>query len=264
MSEEAVKSVTFSEKEKQLQEKETIVVYENQIFLTKPRYCSIEFHDYFQYKVEEKSNSEHTPEHILEFDKKLYSEWGMDHSLKKELYTRIINEFQFIKEENIPNIFQECLQKRFDSQITVTPEQIREREEYHRNILTQKFRKFLKNLSSNLYHYAKKGVTCIIFTFSEITLDYITSNGKYPIYSKYPNADGVQRTETEYIYYLLEKEYKKTESEFNDYHWFIYEYMTIIRSIFPSVIVTHEDSTTLFPNISIRMLIEIDTEISLM
>lgn len=246
---------------KKLQQKDCLVLYENRIYKTSATYIYIYFHDYFASKLPGGDNNK-----IFQINTEAGTidnyEWKEGH--RKEMYKHLIKTLKFINEADVDSVVRGCIQTVYDAGRMVTAERLRECESYHRSRLVDKVYGFLNSISDTMYIALPRGSTRLLLNLDSIRIDYITNYGKFPIYKGIANQDGKVRTETEYIYYLLEPEFKKGAADNTDDHsWFVLEIFDIIKKAYSFLLCSYKDGGGLIPSIYLDIPVNAHDEHSL-
>lgn len=208
----------ISEKISKLQKGDNIIKFDNKLYFTK-KYLNdkIKFIEYFYYKI---AGDEivHTYKYsgvgttlffIIDFQKMKYIDYRLDNDkLQTEIFNEFINTFDFIKENEVNEIFLDCLkQKQINSLIKTnySKEEIEKREKTHQSNLRKALFSVIASIGNEIYKIADKNNTELILNFNSINSIFLTEHGKFPILN--PNSDGKSRDESNYLYYIFSKEF---------------------------------------------------------
>jgi hypothetical protein len=237
-----------------------IVVYNYIIYKTHFVYNTVYFNDYFSSKLPQ-GKTRH--EFSIEIDKKMYERYDWTDEYRRAMFNDVINKIEFIKEEDAVAVFKKNLQLIYDSSRVVDKEKLALTEAFHRGKLTDKINSMIADMTGYIVSALKEGNTGVSFDFGSIGINYLTHFGKHPYHEGVANADGKVRTVKEYIYYLLEKDFKKTHRDTDGYEWFPLEIFDIITSAYPFVTCSYEESGKILPSIIVRVDVKTAEEHSL-
>ncbi len=245
----------------------TIIRYNNKLYITRRHYSITYFHEYYLYKLQP---SEYSYEFYLDRDKKIFETHRdrLDNSYKSLMYTKVLNEMRVLPVyANIEKEFIDCLQVRYNEGtiITASPQEIQEREAYHRTLFQNTISELFTKISVAVYESAKKGYvgTEITPTCSE---NELTSYKKYPIFYTIPNGDGTLRpTYSEYFYYIVSScypEYGEIDAMFSEQDRLGIILCKKLKNIYSSLEITYTFTKNLLPTLHIVFPISVNSTFS--